>query len=148
MTTQAHKNMTQKAFCEASHLSPKLIRAVVRQMGGWESFTGSAEDITNHGIDGGFSGFIYNRHTEAFARRNRAEISKMATQQADDMGVGTIDMIRGFGCFRGGELPTDEEIGTALYAGRNIEDGHNVLNALAWYAGEEVARSYTDIKNT
>lgn len=139
------KLKTLAEFCEASHLNAKLIKATVKQFGGWESFTESAEDVSNHGIDGGFSGFIYYSETEPFARRNRALIAEMASQQADEFGQGVIEMIRGFGCFRNGTKPTDEEIGSALYAGKDVKDGMQVLNALAWYAGEEVARSYTDL---
>jgi hypothetical protein len=117
-------------------------------MGGWESFTESAQDITNHGIDGGFHGFIYYNETEPFARRNREAIAKMASDQAEEFGTGVIEMIRGFGCFRNGTKPTDEEIGSALYAGKDAKDGLPVLNALAWYAGEEVARSYCDINRS
>lgn len=132
------------ALIESSNIPATLIRAVVRQMGGWDSFTEAAPDITRHGIDGGFNGFIYNRDTEAFARRNRAAIAQMASDQAKDFGCGVIEMIGGFGCFRHGTKPTDEEIGMALYAGRDAKDGLPVLNALAWYAGEEVARAYCD----
>lgn len=113
-------------------------------MGGWESFTESAEDICRGGIDGGFHGFIYNRDTEAFARRHREEIAQMAEEQAKEFGTSVTEMIQGFGCFRNGTKPTDSEIGRALYAGKDAEDGPNVLNALAWYAGEEVARAYCD----
>lgn len=42
------------------------------------------------------------------------------------------------------DKPTDEEIGSALYAGRDLPDGAPILNALAWYAGEEVSRAYCD----
>ena len=142
MKTQTTKTLA--AFCNASYLNPSLIRAVVRQIGGWQSFTESARDISSHGIGGGFSGFIYNRDTEAFAKRNRKLIAEMASAQADEFGVGVFEMIRGFGCFRGQPL-TDEEIGSALYAGKDLEDGANVPNALAWYGGEEVARSFTDL---
>ena len=144
MTTTETKKATLAALCESSNIPAKLIRAVVRQMGGWESFTQSAPDICSHGIDSGFSGFIYNRDTEAFAKRNRKEIAEMASAQADDFGTGLIEMIRGFGCFRNGTKPTDEEIGSALYAGKDVDGGMNILNALAWYAGEEVARAYCD----
>lgn len=135
-------------FCDQSNLDSKLIRAVVSQLGGWESFQESAPDISNHGIDGGFHGFIYYADTEPFARRNRKLIADMASQQANEFGTGVIEMIRGFGCFRNGTKPTDEEIGSALYAGEDVEDGLPILNALAWYAGEEVARSYTDLIET
>lgn len=139
------KKITLGSLIENTSVPASLVRAVVRQMGGWESFTQSAPDICQGGIDGGFHGFIYNAETEAFARRNRAAIAEMTSQQADDFGTGVIEMIRGFGCFRNGTKPTDEEIGSALYAGRNVKDGVNVLNALAWYAGEEVSRAYCDI---
>ncbi len=137
---------TLSQFCEASNLNAKLIRAVVRQMGGWSAFKECAPDITKHGIDGGFHGFIYNADTEAFAKRNRELIAEMASQQADDMGMSVTAMIQGFGCFRrSAPNPTDREIGLALYAGKADPDGVNVLNGLAWYAGEEVSRSYCDL---
>jgi len=136
---------TLSQFCEASRLNPKLIRAVVRQMGGWEDFKQSAPDICRGGIDGGFSGFIYNADTEPFARRNRQLIAEMAQAQADDFGTSVTEMIQGFGCFRhDSQKPTDAEIGSALYAGKDINDA-SILNALAWYAGEEVSRSYCDL---
>ncbi len=144
MQTQTDK-ITLSKLIDSSNIPAKLIRAVVNQIGGWESFTESAPDIANHGIDGGFSGFIYYSDTEPFARRNRALIAEMAAGQANDFGMGTLEMIRGFGCFRHGTKPTDEEIGSALYAGKDAKDGLPVLNALAWYAGEEVARAYNDL---
>ena len=137
------KNTTLKTFVENSNIPARLVRAVIRQMGGWEAFKQSAPDICRHGIDGGFNGFIYNHETEAFARRNRADIAKIARQQANDFGSGVFEMIRGFGCFKGDKL-TDDEIGQALYAGKQGEDSPNILNGLAWYAGEEVARAYCD----
>ena len=111
-------------------------------MGGWESFTESAPDICRGGIDGGFHGFIYNADTEPFARRNRKLIEQMATEQAVEFGSNVFEMIQGFGCFRHGTKPTAQEIGSALYAGKDLPDGASVLNALAWYAGEEVSREY------
>jgi len=45
------------------------------------------------------------------------------------------------------DSPTEEEVAVALYTGQNAQNGLDVLNALAWYAGEEVARSYTDLLN-
>ncbi len=130
---------------ENSNIPESLVRAVVRQAGGWESFCEMAPDICRGGIGGGFHGFIYYSETHTFAKRNREAIATMASQQASDFGVGVIEMIRGFGCFRNGTKPTDEEIGSALYAGRIAEGGLDVLNALAWYAGEEVARAYCDL---
>lgn len=138
------KPKTIESLIEATNIPAPLVRAVVRQFGGWQDFKDCAEDVSNHGIDGGFHGFIYNRDTEPFARRNRSYIAKMASDQAREFGTGVIEMIRNFGCFRYGEKPTDEEIGSALYAGKDLKDGMPVLNALAWYAGEEVCRAYVD----
>ena len=131
---------TQKSFVENSQ-HPKLARAVVAQFGGWEVFTQAARDLQNGGIDGGFHGFVYHSETEPFARRNRREIAELAESQAVDIGIEITRMIQGFGCFKGCDV-TGSEIGRALYAGENTPDGYNVLNALAWYAGEEIAREY------
>lgn len=135
--------VTLSGLIKFTSIPASLVRAVVRQAGGWESFVEMAPDICRGGIDGGFHGFIYYNETHAFARRNREHISEMASAQAQDFGVGVMEMIRGFGCFRNGTKPTDDEIGKALYAGK--DDGAGVLNALAWYAGEEVARAYVDM---
>lgn len=137
--------ITLAQLCEQSNVPSSLIRAVVRQMGGWESFIENAPDICRGGIDGGFSGFIYSRDTEPFAKRNREAIAQMAAEQANDFGTGIFEMIKGFGCFRHGTKPTDEEIGLALYAGREKPDSVPILNALAWYAGEEVSRAYCNL---
>lgn len=134
---------TLKNLIASTNIPASLVRAVVRQMGGWQSFCDSAPDITRHGIDGGFHGFIYHRDTEPFATRNRSAIAEHARTQADDFGTSIVEMVQGFGCFRGGK-PTEAEVCQALYGGQNYEDGINVLNALAWYAGEEVARAYCD----
>jgi hypothetical protein len=137
--------ITQKKLIESSSIPARLIRAVVRQMGGWENFTEKAEDITNHGINGGFSGFIYYNETEPFAKANREAISELLSSQAQDMGYdSTFAMIRSFGCFKGDTL-TDCEIMNALCKGRDPKDGPNILNGLAWYAGEEVSRAYCDL---
>lgn len=147
-TTAKNKIHTLAAFCEASHLSPQLIRATVRQFGGWECFSRCAHDVASHGIDGGFHGFIYYTDTNRFARRNRALIADLARQQADDFGTSVIEMIQGFGCFRN-HKPTDEEIGKCLWGGVPADqDEANIYNALAWYAGEEVCRSFCDLNGT
>jgi hypothetical protein len=132
-------------LCKSTNIPTPFVRAVVRQMGGWEYFTEHAPDITRHGIDSGFNGFIYNTETEAFAKRNRESIAAMAKEQASDFGTSIIEMIQNFGCFRNGDKPTEADICTALYGGREQEGTSNVLNALAWYAGEEVSRAYCDM---
>ena len=141
MTTKTQPSLS--GLIESTNIPATLVRSVVNQLGGWESFTESAHDIASNGIDGGFPGFIYYTETEAFAKANRADIAALASQQSEDFGTGVFEMIRNFGCFKGDKI-SDEEIGQALYAGENTDDGVNMLNALAWYAGEEVARAFVD----
>ena len=117
---------------------PKLARAVVDQMGGEDSFLQSWKDIINHGINGGFSGFIYYSETTDFAKRNIRLIREMAMQQADDFGMGMLEMIQGFNCL-GKDFSLDE-IGETLFGG---DDHTQILNALAWYAAEEVCHQYS-----
>ena len=64
----------------------------------------------------------------------------MASEQARNFGMGLVEMIQGFGCFRHSK-PTETEIVEGL-AGRGADTP--VPNALAWYAGEEVSRAYFD----
>lgn len=132
---------TLKSFVEKSHIEEKLVRAVVRQMGGWENFTNSAPDITNHGIDCGFGGFIYYSETVKFAKQNLSEIMELAKNMADDMGENKYKTIEGFNCLKDCE---NLDAGEAIYNNKS-EDHDTVLNALAWFAGEEVARSYVDM---
>ncbi len=134
---------TQKQVIENSNIPATLTRAVIKQLGGWSSFKQSATDIASHGIDGGFCGFVYYTDTIAFFRRNRRDIVELAKQQADDMGVGVLEMIAGFNCLQGDY--SIDEIGETLFGGP-VND--QIANALAWYAGEEVARIYSDMQDS
>lgn len=132
---------TIEEFTEQSNISEDLIKAVVDQFGGWEEFTTYAEDVTSHGIDGGFSGFIYYNDTIAFTENNLDSILEMAKEQAESIGCDNIfTMISGFNCVN----ETPEEVAEAIY-NSDSENKTSILNALAWYAGEEVCRSYTDL---
>lgn len=131
---------TLKQFVESTHIDPSLVRAVVRQIGGWEEFKGHAQDITNQGIDGGFSGFIYYNDTVKFTKKHKATILKYAAQMADDIGDGSASqLISGFRCL---DLSADE-VAEVLYNPKS-ENKTEVFNALAWFAGEEVAWAYVD----
>ena len=136
------KRPTLEGLVNSTSIDESLVLAVVRQMGGWESFKESAPDITNHGIDGGFHGFIYYGDTMKFAKVNKEAIRSLAIQQAEELGLGVVEMIKGFGCFKNSGV-TEAEIIDGL-AGIAHPMGVNVLNALAWYAGEEVSRAYCD----
>jgi len=131
-----------KQFLKHTNIDPKLARAVIRQMGGWENLKNSAPDIVNHGIDGGFGGFVYYSDTCAFFKRNRKLIMKLAEDQANDFGQGMLEMIQGFGVFRHDPISTDS-LARALYQGKG-DDVVQVENVMSWFAAEEVARAYED----
>ena len=132
---------TIKQFCNESHINATLIRAVVRQAGGFESFREMADDVTNHGANSGFHGFIYYAETVKFAKANKAAIIEMARQMADDLGEsGPIALITGFNCLKG---ESQDSVADGIYNPRS-DNAKNVLNALAWFALEEVSRSYVD----
>ena len=127
----------------------KLQRAVIRQLGGRESL----QDIANHGIAGGFDGFIYYTDTVAFFKRNRKEITEKVVEMAHDLGEEPIKMVAMFNCLGGGRRNGKEEntmseygesVARCLYGGRLTNEDTTVANALAWFAAEETARELTD----
>ena len=135
---------TLKNFIESTNIPAPLVRSVVRQLGGWNVDTWhNLNDISNHGIDGGFGGFIYYVATTAFFKRNRKHILEMAQDQAKEFGTGMLEMIMSFGCIKKLEGIDQDEIARAIYKGKG-ECVDQIMNCLAWYAGEEVARAYVD----
>lgn len=131
--------MNLSKFISLSHLDSNLIRAVVRQFGGFENFAESAEDVTRCGISGGFSGFIYYTDTVKFAAKHKPKILKTAEDLASDLGEDVFTMIGGFNCLKISASEAAEAIFNAKSEKRTL-----VFNALAWFAAEEVCRSYCD----
>lgn len=126
-----------------TNINSLLIDAVISQFGGKESFKESAIDVANHGIDGGFGGFIYHTETVKFAEDNKSLIMELAEEQAQEFGNdGALSMIASFNCLNNDY--NQSEIAHAIYG--EIEESTQVLNALAWYAAEEVCRAYADLK--
>lgn len=128
-------------FAEASNIPANLIRAVIRQVGGWESFTERAEDVVKHGASCGFGGFIYYADTCCFYAVNRKVLVDMAADLAKEMDCTLVGMVMGFNCLDATEM----EVGETLFGGQSKHDTQ-VANALAWFALEEVSRSYVDWK--
>ena len=130
-------------IADRSNIDPKLIGAVIRQMGGAASFKESARDVVNGGIDGGFHGFIYHSDTVPFACRNSPLILNLAESMARDLGEpGPYSFIAGFNCLRDLKLNADS-VASAIFDPEH-EDHTQVMNALAWFATEEVCRAYAD----
>ena len=129
---------TIKVFCQYSNIDHALIKAVIRQSGGWDAFQKQALDIANYGIAGGFSGWTYYNETCAFYAKNQKLIVDLAEKQADEYDYASPqDMVKSFRHLDA----TLSEIGLTLYGTKRQHDNY-VANALAWYAAEEVARAY------
>ena len=135
--------MLMREFIEKSHINSTLVKAVIKQLGGWDSFKESAIDISRHGIDGGFHGFIWTKDTVEFAERNRDAIAVLCESYATDLGTDAVDLVMSFNWLKGYFYASKPSaIGKCLY-GKGQDS--TILNALAWFAGEEVSRSYCDI---
>ena len=100
------------------------------------------ENCAEHGADCGISGFIYYNETIAFFRANRKDIISHMEQSAAEMGTDIISMVQGFGVFRNSDKPTPSEVGRALWDSNKSEDLTTLYNVFAWYALEEVSRTW------
>ena len=140
------KNLNMKTLIANSSIPATLIRAVVKNMNGWDSFKESAQDVVDHGALCGFGNFIYYTDTVAFTAKNRKAIAELAAQQAADFGDSSeIEMILGFNCLQHDDL-TSSDIARALYGRLADEDKKTTIyNVLAWYALEEAAKAYCDL---
>lgn len=128
---------TTSQVIENSNIPAKLIRSVIRQLGGKELLS----DICSCGANAGFSGFTYYSDTVDFYNRNKGEIIELLNSTYDDFGYKSItEMIKAFNCLND---ITDDEIGKTLYGMKRQQDTQ-VANALSWYALEEVARAFCD----
>ena len=142
---------------EESNIPPRLVRAVLRQLNG--DAKDSLQDIANHGVDGGFHGFIYCKDTIAFFKRNRADIVALVHNMAEEMEENALEMVALFNCLGGPAYREAKDsahkklevlrewtpsIGRCLYGGRLTDEDVQVANALAWFAAEEVARAFEE----
>lgn len=133
---------TIKNFCKFSNINPNLIRAVIRQAGGWGDFQEKAPDISNHGIAGGFSGWIYYTETCEFYAKNQGAIVALIEQWANDSNLSPIDFVASFHCCDA----DNPSVGKTLYGNKRQHDTI-VANALTWFAAESVAIAYNDWVN-
>jgi hypothetical protein len=115
-----------------------LKNSVIRKVG-----KEACKDIAEHGIDGGFNGFIYTVDTCRFFRRHKKAIVELAESLAQNIGEEVLTMIQGFKCV--GKDYSISEIGKVLYGSWKDDDVHTMIgNAMAWFAAEEAAREVVD----
>ncbi len=102
-----------------------------------EEAKNTLSDISNHGINGGFNGFIYYSDTVKFFDDNRTVILQSLSEEANEYDMAASDMVAQFGCLNGDDWRTEID---SVLMGIDCEDDTTIKNALAWYAGETVAR--------
>lgn len=96
----------------------KLRAAVIRQLGGMETFK---EVVRHPTADSGWLGFTYYTDTVAFYERHREAIFALLDEDAESQGVSIPALIASFG---GADAVTDYD---------------TFANLLAWYTLEAVA---------
>lgn len=126
-----------KKVIESNPEYKTLINAVINRIG-----IDAVKDINNHGIDGGFHGFIYYKDTHAFAMRYRKLIVKMLEQQADEFGQEVVQMVSGFGVFRRSAMDNEDRKELYRYLGGGKCEQSTITNLMAWYAAEEVCHMF------
>jgi len=112
-----------------------LINAVINRIG-----LDSVEDVVNHGISGGYGGFIYYSDTHAFAMRYRKLIVKLLEETADQLGEDVVTMVSHFGVFRNSPMDADDKKQLYRYLGGGKCEQSTITNVMAWFAAEEVCR--------
>ena len=123
-------------------MNNELKNAVLEQLGidpeAMEEYDrGVLCSITEHGIDGGFHGFVYNSETCAFYDANMRQILELLRELSDEMGETMAQCVSSFNCVD--DTPADvEEFFVFQHENRDCDT--NLKNALAWFAAEEVAR--------
>jgi len=130
-------------------MNKKLINAVIENLGYDDlndpELLQQLKDITNHGIGGGFGGFIYYSETTSFFNENRKEIIELVKEMSFSLGEGMIELVASFNCLKNMDV-TYDEIGNVLFCVEtdNRNEKMIIKNALSWFAGEEVARHLID----
>ena len=136
---------TMKKFIDRSNLPAPLIRAVIKQSGGWENFQEMARDVAEYGADKGFPGWISYSETTRFFRKNknRKTILEYADELASYSGDDVLSLIQNFEIFRTAPIKMDD-LAKALYTGKGPEVTR-VYNIMAWFALEEVSIAYVNL---
>ena len=114
----------------------RLINAVCGNIG-----IESIEDVNRHGIDGGFSGFIYYHETHDFAMKHRKQITKLLEETAYGLGEDVVNMVCSFRCVEGDK---DDKKDLYRYLGGGKVEQCSITNAMAWLAAEEVCRMFEE----
>ena len=130
---------------ENRNLDESLAIATIEQFGVGQ-FVSYAEDVTNHGIMGGFSGFTWYTDTEEFYTTNKDSIIQWAKDLNDSFGDNEsyLVMIASFEIMKKSDFGVDD-VAEFIYSGDEKLEGYTVFaNNMAWGAAEDVCRHYVD----
>jgi hypothetical protein len=116
-----------------------LINAVISRIG-----KESVNDVINHGIDGGFSGFVYYSDTHKFAMTYRKYILSLLNEMAECMGEEVSEMVSNFGVFRNSKMDKEDRRDLYRYLGGGRCEQSTITNLMAWFAAEEVCRMFDE----
>lgn len=130
---------TKKQVLQENPDKKTLINAVISRVG-----MESVKDINNHGINGGFNGFIYYTETHAFAMRHRKEIVEWLEEMADSLGEDVVAMVSHFGVFRNSAMDNEDKKELYRYLGGSRCEQSTITNVMAWFAAEEVCRLFEE----
>ena len=130
--------MNIEIYKERSQLDHRLVSAVLDQLEAEDSVT--LEDISNHGVAGGFTGFIYTYEIIEFFEVNRPLILDQLKEDIKSMSENSIlEFVKTFSCLPS-EVTTDD-IGVTLWSD-DLASDEMVAVCLAQYAAETVAKDY------
>ena len=129
---------TKKLVLEENKDYRALVNAVISRVG-----LESVSDVNNHGINGGYGGFIYYSETHAFAMRYRRFIIPMLEDEAKQKGyANAVELVVSFDSMK--IMDSDDYKDLYRYLGGGRLEQCSVTNALAWYAAETVCRWFED----
>lgn len=140
---QSKAEKMEENFLENHSSNPDLAKAVIEQMGGSENFAENANDISSHGIDGGFNGFVNYTDTVKFTEENYGAIMDSLKSDMDNFGNESVpEMMSHWKSLN--DLSQDEIAEVINGKDPENENYTQVYNALAWNAAEQVSYEYSN----
>lgn len=115
-----------------------LINAVIGQLGGIDRI----KDINNHGIQGGYDGFIYYDDTHKFAMKNRKQIVKLLEQKVEILDSKIVKIVSELNVFLPNPMDSEDKAELYKYLGFGKCEQSIVTNLMAWFAAKSVCRMF------
>ena len=121
--------------------NPELARVTIKQSGGWKMFSEKANDISSYGAENGFRGWTTYVETSKFFDDNKEAIKAMLSEDAEELGLATIEMVK---TLKGVDLFSLDEIAETIYSD-GFDESHSIKNAISWYIVETYAHIYQNM---